>query len=205
MVCSDALIDEDVSIQITNITLEIDESSLPTLIPSRSVVKMQHLEAEPALLQAAAGYDLSSDSDYESDSELESDEEDEGEDDNSEGKLPPVLRNTIKNKPRRTKPQVNGVLPEDDDDDEEDENFLPKEDKDEDAIEDEDDSQDEGEDNEDEDEKEEDSEDLQDAIDDYENAKDPFFDRGEAQVQICSLLPGTVCFSRCNCTSFLNF
>merc|ERR1711939_283647 len=77
----DVLITEDVALQITNITLEVDEASTST---KRSVLKMQHLEAAPELLRAASGYDLASDSEYDDDSEIDSDEFDDEEEDDEE-------------------------------------------------------------------------------------------------------------------------
>lgn len=83
----DSLVSEEVSIRITGVSLEYDESKPAS--EQRSVLKMQHLTASPALLEAAAqmGYDSSEfDSDEEDDSEIDSDDlpedfDDEDEDD----------------------------------------------------------------------------------------------------------------------------
>lgn len=73
---ADTLITEDVSIQITQIALELPEDFVADNASKRSILKMQFLEAEPALLSAAAGLDQE-DSDFEGDSDEDSDEDDE--------------------------------------------------------------------------------------------------------------------------------
>lgn len=77
---------EDVSVQITNIALEVDEaaeaSSSSASKITRSVVKMQHLEADPEMLAYAAGLLDDSDEDdiYNSEDDSDDDDEDEDED-----------------------------------------------------------------------------------------------------------------------------
>lgn len=160
----DTLISEEVSLQITNITLEYDESKPAS--DKRSVLKMQHLTANPALLYAAAqaGYGSEDGEDY--DSEIDSDEyggsdEDEGDeeddlDDELMADLSKVSKASKASSSSASKKKVNGELAAE----------LEGEDEDE-MDEEEDNSEDDSEDDED-------------------------YDREEAEVQICSFIPGKV-------------
>lgn len=75
------LFQEDVSVQITNIALEVDEAAEASSSSkiTRSVVKMQHLEADPEMLAYAAGLLDDSDEDdiYNSEDDSDDDEDDE--------------------------------------------------------------------------------------------------------------------------------
>lgn len=146
---ADILITEDVTVQITNITLEVDEKSTDT---SRTTLKMQHLQAHPALLQAVAGYDSDSEDEFDDDEDSEDDEDDLDEDELADmSKLSKASAASTS-----SKKSANGKAPVEEDD-EEDEDFDEEDDDDEDEDSDEDE-----------------------------------FDRQEAEVQICSLLPGKV-------------
>ena len=163
---ADILITEDVTVQITNITLEVDEKSTDN---SRSVLKMQHLEAHPALLQAVAGYDFS---DSEDEDDFDSDEDDEDEDDDDDdlnedeladmSKLSKMSAASTSSK-KSAKGKAAAAVPAaaTEEDDEEDDDFDEEESSD--------------------DEEEDD------------------YDRQEAEVQICSLLPGKVSFKTTLC------
>lgn len=156
LACLDILITEDVTVQITNITLEVDEKSTDT---SRSVLKMQHLEAHPALLQAVAGYDFS-DSEDEDDFDSD-DEDDEDDDDLNEDELADMSKlSKMSAASSSSKKSANGKAAEEEDDEEDDVDFDGEDDEESSSDEEEDD-----------------------------------FDRQEAEVQICSLLPGKVCLT----------
>ena len=116
---------------------------------------MQHLEAEPALLRAAAGYQFSSDSgdDSDIDSQEEEDEDDgnEGlsaEDDSKIQMAAGSSKNAKRKNPAAVNGHTNGIVPTEgiDVSDEEDD-------------------------------------------DDFDESE---YDRRDAEIQICSLLPGTV-------------
>ena len=160
---TDTLISEEVSVQITNITLEYDESKPAS--DKRSVLKMQHLTASPALLYAAAQAGYGSDGgdedgeDY--DSEIDSDEYgasgSEGDEDELDDELMADLSKVSKaSKASSSSKKVNGELAAE----------LEGEDDDEDEMDDDDDE------------------------DDSEEDED--YDREEAEVQICSFIPGKV-------------
>lgn len=124
---ADTLVTEDVALQITNITLEVDEASTSK---KRSVLKMQHLEAEPALLRAASGYDLASDSEYDDDSEIDSDEFDDEEDEDDEEMEADTSKVSKASTSSKANGKVNGkpAEEEDDEDDEDDEEDEDEED-----------------------------------------------------------------------------
>jgi hypothetical protein len=161
---TDALISEEVSVQITNITLEYDESKPAS--EKRSVIKMQYLTAHPQLLEAAAMAQRDggeSDDEFdEGDSEIDSDEFGGSDDDDDEeggelddelmADLSKVSKASGASSSSKKAGKVNGDLS----------------------------AELEGEDDDDEDDDEEDSDD------------DSDYEREEAEVQICSLLPGKV-------------